>query len=421
MAFSWDRNVTVTNGTGTDPSARSKWRILVAHPGRQHSHQAALALHEAGCLACYATGIPVSRRQFGRVWRWLLDRYSLYDEAPLLPESTQLNMLSSIANRILLRHLPEYIGIPIQYEMYRMFDRWAAKLIARLHVDAVIAYENSALYTFEAARKIGATCILDAASLHHVEQDRHYVSRLPRAYKARIDLLKDKELSLADYIFTASDLAAESYLANGYSKSCVKTILLGVDLRHFRPAQTCGTRHQSFTFAFVGSGTLKKGFDLVLDCMEVLLSEGVSLELLVAGRVDRQLLVNRNAVQRRIREYGFVRQSELAALLTQAHCLLLPSRFDSFGMVVPEAMACGLPVIVSNMVGARQLVEEGRNGFVVPVGSHDALARKMRWCALNPELLKEMSMAARATAEQVSWPNYRRRFAAAVQKVLSGT
>ena len=87
-------------------------------------------------------------------------------------------------------------------------------------------------------------------------------------------------------------------------------------------------------------------------------------------------------------------------------------------MVVPEAMACGLPVIVSDMVGAKQLVEEGRNGFIVPVGNVAALAARMRWLVQNRAMAGQMSLAARSSAEEASWASYRRRFLAAVRDVL---
>ena len=286
----------------------------------------------------------------------------------------------------------------------------------------MVAYENSALCTFEAAKKIGAACILDAASLHRVEQDRYYESGLPRVYKARVDRLKDRELSLADVVFTASDLAAKSYVINTNCGNRIKTILLGANIDCFKPALAGSLRsglHEPFTFAFVGSATAKKGFDLILDSLDILVSEGLSVELLVAGRVDQKLLSGRTALRSKVREYGMVSQSELASILPRARCLLLPSLFDSFGMVVVEAMACGLPVIVSDMVGAGQLIEEGRNGFVVPVGNGDALTKKMRWCFRNPEALEKMSIAARSTAERMSWANYRHQFVAAVREALS--
>src|SRR5262245_36059213 len=181
---------------GTVPPPEPKWRVLIAHPGRQHSHQAALALHEAGYLACYATGIPVSKRQFGRAGQRLLEKYSVYDEVDVLVHLTRLNMLAPVVNRLFARRLPEYVIGPALYETYRIFDRWVARLIARQHFDAVIAYENSALYTFEAARKVGAACILDAASLHRIEADRRYDAGLPHAFRRRVEVRKDMEVTL---------------------------------------------------------------------------------------------------------------------------------------------------------------------------------------------------------------------------------
>jgi glycosyltransferase involved in cell wall biosynthesis len=100
--------------------------------------------------------------------------------------------------------------------------------------------------------------------------------------------------------------------------------------------------------------------------------------------------------------------------------LILPSRLDAFGMVVPEAMACGIPVIVSDMVGAKQIVEEGRNGFIVPAENVESLVDRMRWCIQNTHSLKQMSGAARATAECLGWASYRPRLATAVREVLQG-
>src|SRR5262249_50689532 len=161
------------------------------------------------------------------------------------------------------------------------------------------------------------------------------------------------------------------------------------------------TSEQLFSFVFVGAGTARKGFDFLLDAMEVLLSEGLSFRLLVAGIIDRSLLKGRKRLLKRIREYGMVSHDELPSMLRSAHCLVLPSRFDAFGMVVAEAIACGTPVIVSNMVGAKELVQDGRNGFIVPVGNLDVLVDRMRRCVINPGLAKKMSIAARATAQRV--------------------
>jgi glycosyltransferase involved in cell wall biosynthesis len=402
------------------PPAESKWRVLLAHPGRQHSHQAALALHQAGYLACYATGIPISMRQFGPVGQCLLRKYSLYDEVNLPLELTKLNMVSPIVHRLLTRNLPEYIAGPIQYETYRIFDRWIAKLVARQRFDAVIAYETAALNTFNAAKKIGAACILDAPSLHHIDQAQRLRFRAPAAYKSGENRRKDMEIALADCIFTASDLAAQSYRTHIGSSAQVRAISLGADIDRFKPTSGQRSEQRPFTFVFVGTATRSKGFDLLIDAVERLLEEGFRFRLLVAGDVDHALLAGRAKVLQTIHECGRIGHTELVSVLSGAHCLVLPSLLDSFGMVVPEALACGLPVIVSDMVGAKELVQDGRSGFIVPAGDIDALVDKMRWLLLNRNLLNEMAAAARAAAEQASWANYHRRFVVAVRDVLLG-
>jgi glycosyltransferase involved in cell wall biosynthesis len=350
----------------------------------------------------------------------LIDRLSVYDEVVDIPPSrARIHLVAPAVNRLFARHLPELIVGPIQYETYRIFDRWVARLILRNRFDAVVAYENSAVHTFLAAKKTGTKCILDAASLHHADQDRYYQNGLPSRYKARVDRLKDIEIAQADCIFVTSEFAMKSYATNLEGKKNIKVIPLGVDVDHFSPGNDKDYGNKSpLNFIFIGSATAKKGFVDILDCMETLLAEGHSFKLNVIGVVDQSLLAKRKQLRDNIVEFGMIGHRDLPSILRDSDCLLLPSRFDSFGMVVAEAMACGVPVIVSDMVGAKQLVEEARNGFVVPVGRIDALADKMRWCIVNRGSLKEMSVAARATAERVSWDSYQERFTTAVREVL---
>jgi glycosyltransferase involved in cell wall biosynthesis len=115
---------------------------------------------------------------------------------------------------------------------------------------------------------------------------------------------------------------------------------------------------------------------------------------------------------------GRIPNGDLGDIYRRASCLVLPSRFDSFGQVVVEAMACGLPVIVTENVGARDLVESGKNGWVIPSNDVGALYQKMAECVDDPERLRMMGKAARRTAERAGWSVYRDRAAHTIRQFL---
>jgi glycosyltransferase involved in cell wall biosynthesis len=111
-------------------------------------------------------------------------------------------------------------------------------------------------------------------------------------------------------------------------------------------------------------------------------------------------------------------QRGLAAEMRRADCLVLPSRNDSYGMVVAEALAAGVPVLISEMVGAKDLVTEGETGWTVPVDDVPALADRMLWCAGHPSAVRAMGPACRRAAEAATWPAYHRRLAELLRRLV---
>jgi len=103
----------------------------------------------------------------------------------------------------------------------------------------------------------------------------------------------------------------------------------------------------------------------------------------------------------RVRPLGAKGFADTAALLRQAALVVVPSRWDVFNFVVVEAMAAGVPVVVSTGAGASQLVEDGRTGFTVPAGDAEALARAIqRVTALAPQERRALVQAAYETVRQ---------------------
>jgi glycosyltransferase involved in cell wall biosynthesis len=99
--------------------------------------------------------------------------------------------------------------------------------------------------------------------------------------------------------------------------------------------------------------------------------------------------------------------------------LVLPSLEDGFGLVALEAMAAGRPVIVSEHAGVKDVVREGRDGFVVPIRSPDAIAEKLQWLHDHPAERQAMGRAAREQALRYPWARYGDEVVAAYRRVLA--
>ena len=104
----------------------------------------------------------------------------------------------------------------------------------------------------------------------------------------------------------------------------------------------------------------------------------------------------------RVRFLGFMNQSQLPSVYCASDLLVLPSHYEPFGLVVNEAMICGLPVAVSDRVGARfDLVRQGENGYVFPAGGVEELAAILR--EILPDAEKRARMGAAARHRMRTW------------------
>jgi len=101
---------------------------------------------------------------------------------------------------------------------------------------------------------------------------------------------------------------------------------------------------------------------------------------------------------------GYLKGEELSQAYASADMFVFPSALETFGLVVVEAMAAGLPVVASRVGGVGDVVEEGRTGYTFDVGDMDAMVGGVRQIAANPERITQMGRDARAFAETQTWP-----------------
>lgn len=175
----------------------------------------------------------------------------------------------------------------------------------------------------------------------------------------------------------------------------VRIFSRGIDLERFDPRFR--RERSGLTVLYVGRVSVEKGLDDLAHAFSGV--EGATLLVVGDGPYRRELeeRTGGNVVFK-----GFLEGGELSAAYASADIFVFPSKTDTFGNVVLEAMASGLPVIVTDRMAPRELVEEGRNGFVVR--SRDEMRERIALLLRDAALRKRMGAASRRLAVDRTWP-----------------
>lgn len=178
------------------------------------------------------------------------------------------------------------------------------------------------------------------------------------------------------------------------------------DLKRFQLSRNESLQNISGrTFLFSGQMIERKG---IVELSEAFLRialhrRDIRLRLLGAGPLLPRIKEDLKSVANQVDYLGFQDWESLPSIYRSSHIVIVPSRYDGWGMFVPEAMAAGCPVITTNMTGAaHDLILEGRNGWTVPPCSPNRLTDAIMNAAnLDERELGEMSAAAVRSAERV--------------------
>jgi glycosyltransferase involved in cell wall biosynthesis len=133
---------------------------------------------------------------------------------------------------------------------------------------------------------------------------------------------------------------------------------------------------------------------------------GRDVKVIMVGPLDPEFKPILNRYEGLFEYRGILPKLELQRLYSDCSVFVLPSLADSFSLATLEAMACGLPVIVSENTGAADLIENGREGFVVPIRDARCLAQRLEQLYLDRDRVEAMGKAARQAALRMTWDRY---------------
>lgn len=344
------------------------------------------------------------------------------------PDKVQSLLLLGFINHGLGRvwcYLPLRQRVKMDRWVHDRFSRQSAGLIPE-DTQYFIGLSSFCLEALKVCRDSGIPCAVDHGSFHQQENRRLVIEESERWGVPMLEGVaanwiiekEDREFQIADHVFALSAAASDSLVRNGVPAEKIFINPCGVDLSQFYPGEKVD---DVFRIIQVGGITLGKGVLTLLNAFAKARLQGAELWF-VGGGLDTsglQAMINAMRTQG-VMFHPPVPQAKLREHYNQCSVFVLASVADGFGMVVPQAMACGLPVIVTENVGAKDLIVDGVNGFIVPVGAPEIIADRLRQLRDDPELCRTMGASAKLTVEKgYTWQDYGDRLVAFLRSQVS--
>ena len=313
-----------------------------------------------------------------------------------------------LKQQITLKELP--IRHSESFAKNNSFDILAAMMLKKC--DILHSWNGFCYTQFLKAEKFGAKKVLERQSSHAAWQNK-----IMKEEKARFKIKEEpnrpymlkkcvKEYELADRVLVPSQHAWDTFLEQKFPEEKLYMIPNGVDLKKFKPQQST-LKH--FRVLFIGGNWLRKGWVYAERAFAQL--NLPNSELWSAGP-------NIRATKRKnVKMLGFTPSEQL---YNKCDIFVLPTLEDEMPLVVLEAMACGKPVITTPNAGCEEIIQDGKQGFIVPIRDEKALKEKMRYCFDNPKEIKRMGKNARKTAEKCPWERYKKKLINLCEAIHNG-
>jgi starch synthase len=416
-------------------------RVIVACPdARPPAYQAVVGLDRSRLLHSFLTayyhggegpltalGRRLAPARFARLQRLLRRRHD-----PEIPRSRVRSAWGYDVALGVERRLPvKRRGARRRVARWRTewFDRRLARTLARDCPEAALIFSDvGSECALPLCRRLGIATLL---SMVHgdVREEREVLAREAESApdffplylgdgaidRDELDWLHERrlrDLEMADRILVPSEHIAATLARHGTPREKVRVVPYAADTRRFRPDPA--KRHgATCTFLFAGGITQRKGIKYLLEAWRRVRRPGWRLQLLGALPRDPGPL---SGYLGDVEHLGRISHAEVPARMAAADVFVFPSLFEGSAVVTYEALACGLPSLVTPNAGS--VVRDEQDGILVPACDVGRLAEGMERLGNDPALRDAMSRSARRRAEEYDWPRYHAALNVAVRELV---
>ena len=223
-----------------------------------------------------------------------------------------------------------------------------------------------------------------------------------------------------DTVFVNSEEYKQSWIKRGFDPAKLKILPRGLDTELFHPArrdsaffEKFGASNGELRLLYVGRISREKDLDILADAYRRLRKEGLPVRLFVVGHGPYSEALAKSLPDAFFT--GYLRGTELAAAYASADIFVFPSTTDTFGNVILEAQASGLPVVVSDSGGPKELVAHKANGLITRSHNVEDFTDAIRALVTDRTLRERMANSARDSVTDRSWPRAFAKFWAATE------
>lgn len=353
----------------------------------------------------------------GYLWK-VIARDKIKDSLDLDPSLVEIAIpLGNVIPRALVA-MERYVvkGLPSRLLGEMLFDAFAC-----LHLgEGDILYSVPRMVNaLSKAKKLGFITILHSGELHpewNLEMLQEEYNRLevdvpsPSWGKSMMDRYLES-IEKADYLVVHSEFSKQTYVIEGYPEDRILVNPLAVDLQYFQP--NFAKDRRIIEYLFVGNMSVIKGVHYLLEAWQQLGLDDARLTMCGTVHRDVQAIIARYQNQMdNIECPGYANPVEF---YQRSSVFVFPSLSEGFGKVTLEAMASGLPVIVT--VPAGEPVRDCEDGFVIPAGDVEALKDKIMYFYDHRDEIERMGRNAREQAEKYNWDAYSERTVAVLEDI----
>ena len=397
---------------------------VIVFAGPRDRYQSALALQENHALEALVT-----EAYFSKFWAETgmagknFHRFAKARHHPDIPATKAVRSYGAFVHSLQARY-DRRKDSPHFAEADRLLSEKAGQ-VALARRAPLIAYSYYADAAFRFMEGSGLPRVLFQVHPNGKYLREIFQREIEKVPEAKASLMEETEMSPLfahnDDTFVRSDavICASSFtkhsLASAGSQAPAHVVGYGVDLELFS-ARAERPVAKPLTVGFVGALSQRKGARYLLAALASLPKGAAKLVIYTRASVDRDLIRGYEGVDVEIR--GGLSDAALAADMKQCDLVALPSIAEGFGLVILEAMACGVPVLCTTSTGGADFIQHRQNGLLIAPGSAEAIHQELDWALTHRDELFQIGQVARVEAEKHTWPEYRRKFFAAYCSAL---